>query len=1058
MEEKRLIPGIYEEIVDRGLQHAIQNDAGQDCDCGKLEKALAPKALSQYVAGILEQKLSEIADTDGKEAGKEQLRLVNQVIEAMGEEQEHAIPEQEQAKQLLSVEDRVNTGKEVAKTRKPPVRPGTSIAASSLFTGAAHEPPMYLELSREAASADRIDMLVSFVKWSGLRLLYEPLRAFTERGKQLRVITTSYMGATDCKAVEELAKLPNTQIRISYDTDRTRLHAKAYVFHRDNGYSTAYVGSSNLSNPALTSGLEWNIKLTRQDQKETMTKIESSFLTYWNQSEFQPYTGSEADREKLRRAILSQRKTGEKTTHLYLADVEPYAYQQEILDRLEAERNLRHHYRNLVVAATGTGKTVIAALDYRNFAQKTGKDYPTLLFVAHREEILEQSIECFREVLKNPDFGDLFVGSYRPEGIRQLFLSIQTFQSKNFTQLVTPDFYDYIIVDEFHHAAADSYQKLLDYFKPKIFLGLTATPERMDGKSILPFFDGRIAAELRLPEAIDRKMLCPFQYFGLADDTDLRQVRWTRGGYDQAELSKLYTFAAGVAQKRVERILWELNRIVTDLDDVKGLGFCVSKEHAAFMSRQFNEHGIPSLCLISESDQKVRDAAKEELVGGKIHFIFVVDLYNEGVDIREVNTILFLRPTQSLTIFLQQLGRGLRLAPGKECLTVLDFVGQANRHYNFAEKFDALTESGTKGTIGEIQDGFVDVPRGCSIQLERKARDIILENINAAVGHSWSRMLEGIRTFEEDTGKTLTLEHFLEAYHLDLTQLYRDRKHSFAGLLAAAGRGEPLPDTEETRLFTAALYRIAQIDSRRWIAFLEDTFDNLETLRAEELTPLQYRMANMLQFTVYRKTYGACGFPDILEVFRRAKAQGPLYREIREVLALDKGRIAFVDQPVDLGFDCPLDLHCHYTRDQIFVALDYENTAAVRQGVLWVKEHRIDVLINTLNKTEKDYSPSTMYEDYSINEHLFHWQSQVTTSADSPTGQRYIHHDRENSQVILFVKEYKKDAYGHAAPFVYLGKAHYLSHEGSRPMSIIWRLEEPIPADFIRKSGKLTAQ
>jgi superfamily II DNA or RNA helicase len=231
----------------------------------------------------------------------------------------------------------------------------------------------------------------------------------------------------------------------------------------------------------------------------------------------------------------------------------------------------------------------------------------------------------------------------------------------------------YIVVDEFHHAAAPSYRKLLEYYEPKILLGLTATPERMDGKSILSYFGDRIAAEIRLPEAIDRKLLCPFQYFGITDTVDLSTLHWTKGGYDKGELSNIYTFSGMAANKRADLVITSILKYVTDINNVKGLGFCVSVEHAEFMARYFNEHDIPSIHLTGKSSDEERKQAKNQLVSGKVRFIFVVDIYNEGVDIPEVNTVLFLRPTESLTVFLQQLGRGLRLSENKDCLTVLDF-------------------------------------------------------------------------------------------------------------------------------------------------------------------------------------------------------------------------------------------------------------------------------------------------------------------------------------------------------------------------------------------------
>ena len=433
-----------------------------------------------------------------------------------------------------------------------------------------------------------------------------------------------------------------------------------------------------------------------------------------------------------------------------------------------------------------------------------------LLFVAQREEILKQSLYTFRAVLKDANFEELFFGGYKPESIDHLFLSIQTFNSQDFSCKTAPDFYDYIVVDEFHHAAAPTYQKLLQHYRPKILLGLTATPERMDGKSILPYFGDRIAAEIRLPEAIDRKLLCPFQYFGVTDTIDLDSLRWTQGGYDKSELERVYAFSGAVAQRRAELAAASVMKYVTDIDEVKGLGFCVSVEHANFMAEQFNRRGIPSISLTGKSSDEERNAAKHRLVSGEVRFIFVVDIYNEGVDIPEVNTVLFLRPTESLTVFLQQLGRGLRLAEDKECLTVLDFIGQANKRYNFEDKFAALLSNTTRSVSREIKEGFVSAPKGCYIQLEKKAAKYILDNIRASYGNT-AGLVSRIGSFAEDSGLELMLGNFLRYLHLEPRSIYKYA--SFSRLCVRAGVREDFREPLE-ELLTKAFAKFAVADSR----------------------------------------------------------------------------------------------------------------------------------------------------------------------------------------------------------------------------------------------------
>lgn len=1035
--------GIYEEIINNKILKELNNE---DLIIGKekLDSEDAKTFLTQYIAEITKTALKYVRDeiTEPQEYLLKQVELCNDIIELLkqklNENEFEDLKITNSAEVLTYVYDRMNN----SNFNNQVIRPETSISRTSLFTGARKEPNLQEEIKREIFSADEICMLVSFIKWSGLRTILDELKLFTERGKKLKIITTSYMEATDFKAVEELSKLPNTEVKISYDTERTRLHAKSYIFKRENGFTTAYVGSSNMSNVAMTSGLEWNVKLSEKESFEIIAKINATFETYWNDSTFETFDNSEKNREYLRNALSKSKNN--KTDMTFEFDIKPYTYQKEILENLEAERKIFGRYRNLVVAATGVGKTVISAFDYKRFRDENPR--ARLLFVAHREEILKKSRDTFRYICKELNFGELLVGNNKPESIENLFVSIQSLNSSKLIERTSPDFYDYIVIDEVHHGAAQSYKKLLEYYKPKVLLGLTATPERMDGEDITRFFDKKMAYELRLPEAIDNKLLCPFQYFGVSDFIDLSELKWTRGGYEVSELENVYVLDTEKAKRRARDIITNTIKYVDDIENVKALGFCVSIKHAEFMANEFNNTGIPSIALTGNSNDEIRKNAAKNLTDGNIKVIFTVDLFNEGVDIPQVNTILFLRPTESLTIFLQQLGRGLRISEGKECLTVLDFIGQSNKNYKFADKYRALIGKTKKSVESYVKDGFVSLPKGCFIKLEKQAKEYVLRNIKGLKNNK-DVLIGKIKYFENDTGEKLNLKNFLRYNNISLDEFYNG-KRTFTRLCAEA---EIIQDFqyENEEVLNKRIVNLLSMDSPKLIEFSRKYIKNTDmNLNKEDLI-----LRNMLYYTFYVKNPDREGISSIKEGIEKIISNKLIKEEILDILDVLYEKINCVPIKNSYDFICPLEVHCKYTQAQILAGLEYYREdfyGPMLEGVKYFKDKDLDIFFITLNKSEKDFSELTLYEDYAISENLFHWQSQHKDTENSKNVQRYVN---SNGRVSLFVREYKTEN-GKASPYIYLGECTHVSHQGNNPVSFIWKLKNNIPGKFISEANK----
>lgn len=902
----------------------------------------------------------------------------------------------------------------------------------------ATQPRIGSEVQRELASANHVDLLCAFVKWYGLRVLDDHLARLCDRGGRLRVITTTYLGATERRALDRLVQM-GAEVRISYETRTTRLHAKAWLFHRSTGYSTAYVGSSNLSRAALLDGLEWNVRLSSVEQGHLLDTFRATFDQYWEDPAFEPYDPKNAsDVERLDKALqLAGHGPTDLPLELSSLEVRPWGYQQEILDELAAEREVHNRWRNLVVMATGTGKTVVAGLDYRRLRDSGFAD--SLLFVAHREEILSQSLSTFRHIMRSGTFGERFVAGERPNEWRHVFASVQSLAGLDLERDLGRKHFDMVVIDEFHHASESTktYSRLLEHLQPKVLLGLTATPERADGRDVLFWFGGHIAAELRLWEALEQGLLAPFQYFGIHDDTDLRSIRWKRGvGYDTSELTNLYTGH----DARLQIVMKSLVDKVTDPRRMRALGFCVSIEHAEFMARRFAEMGIPSKAVTSRTGADDRAAALRALKSRQLNVLFTVDLYNEGVDIPEVDTVLFLRPTESPTVFLQQLGRGLRLAAEKACLTVLDFIGSQHADFRFDLRYHALTGASRRELERAIERGFPTLPAGCHVELDRVASEIVLENVRAALRVNWQGLVTELRRLGDSS-----IAQFLERTGLQLEDIYRRRRGGWAGLRRLAGFDDRLPPADDAQL-GAAMGRLLHIDDL-------ERLDFLDWLLREERAPQirgegqrRQRLFAMLHFALWGSDEPLRNMQARLEQFWLDQARR---EELSQLVQPLRNLIHRVTRPIDPAGAMPLQLHARYSRDEALAAFGVDKPGSVRQGVKWIESERADVFFVTLRKVEKHYSPTTMYQDRAMTPSLFQWESQSTTSIASPTGQRYIRHRERSSSIHVFIREGKEaDGDLGAPPYLYAGPATYVSHNGDRPIRILWKLKSDLPADL----------
>lgn len=1041
--------GIYEQLITKLIASRLDSDhfyIGER----SLSTNEASLWLSRFLSNILEYAINALPA--GEDRLFKQIELSNQLlfwlrdqIDDNGFIEENLLDSR--GKILTALYELENPVAAELKRYVEDIYPLTGLSQSELFSGSNAGLSLECELKREILSADKIYWLVSFIKWAGIRIFRTELEEFTNSGRELKIITTSYMGATDAKAVEYLANLPNTEVKLSYNTQRERLHAKSYLFLRDTGFHTGYIGSSNLSHSALTSGLEWNLKITSQEIPHIINKSLSTFETYWASDDFETFSGNTTSREKLKLALKQANYTQSDDIQHYF-DITPFPHQRDILEQLSVERSVHGRYKNLIVAATGTGKTLISAFDFAQFLKS--KPSACFLFVAHRQEILKQARAAYRGVLKNNTFGELWVGNHSPAHFRQLFVSVQTLNNQLADLNLTPDYYDFIVIDEVHHIAAKSYRSILDHFEPKILLGLTATPERHGGGNILGDFSNVIAAEIRLPEAINRRHLCPFQYFGIDDDTDLRSISWKHGRYNIAELTQLY----GRNDLRARKIIESIHSTITDISAMKALAFCVSKEHANYMTQQFLLRGIKADVLTSDNC-KEREQKQQAIRAGQINILCVVDIFNEGVDIPEIDTLLFLRPTESLTIFLQQLGRGLRLANDKECCTVLDFVGNSRPEYNFANKFRALLSRHDRALTEEIKQGFPHAPLGCRIELSKCTQAIVLDNIRRAT-LTKARLINMIRQQDRDSSLPLSLGNFLKLHpYISIHELYK--RGSWSELVALAqnesNNTELTLDADLIKRYKKAItQRIFCCDDYDYLQFLKSLCD-----KDFQLSDPTDRRALMCHYDFWQKTGKQTGFETVKDSLA-ALFHPTLRDELRDAVTWQSQQLKHEQSAMANLPQVPIKLHARYAREQILVAFGathFAHQAISQEGVFDIKDDNTTLIFVTLSKDTKRFSPTTMYHDYAINERYFHWQSQNKSRPDKGKGKDYIQHKAIGKRLFLFVREQAKDEHGRTIGFVNFGEVEYVSHTGSQPMNITWKLATPMPDFMWQQAAKL---
>lgn len=1026
-----LTRGLYEQLITVGLEEALAAlERPHHVDRAGLHPEEAADRIALHLASLVRR---AIASLDARQRTAEGVQLAREVaaILAVGSRGVHA----EDALSATGEVLRAILAKRPDGSPEAMPLPATPLLDTTLLTNAPGEPRIGFQLRSEIGSADRIDVLMAFVRQTGIHPMLERLRQHVDAGRSLRLLTTTYTNSTELAALEALRDI-GARIRVSYDTTSTRLHAKAWMFHRTSGYSTAYIGSSNLTHSAQVTGLEWNVRVAGARNPDVIEKFLAVFESYWQSADFRDFDADEF------RELTQVRNEGPR---VYLSPVEirPEPFQSRLLELIELARFQGRH-RNLLVAATGTGKTVMAALDYQRLRARLPRS--RLLFVAHRKEILEQSLATFRHALRDAAFGELWVGSERPSRFEHVFASIQSLSARG-VENIPPDHFDVVIVDEFHHAAASTYQALLDHLVPQELLGLTATPERGDEQPILHWFDDRIAAELRLWDAIEQHRLVPFAYYGVADGLDYRRVSWRRGrGYDARELSNLVTGDTVLAR----RIIAALERYVPDPGTMRALGFCVSVEHARFMADQFNQNGLAAMAVSAETPQEDRRNALRALASGQLRVVFSVDLFNEGVDIPSADALLLLRPTDSPTVFLQQLGRGLRRDQGKSLCTVLDFVGHHHNEFRMHRRFGALLGGSRKQIERQIEEGFPFLPSGCHMQLDPVAATLVLDNIRQSLPRTWRAKTQELGRIAEADPR-LTLKNFLDQSGLALEDIYGvDR--SWSNLLEAAGIST-LPPGPHEKTLRRALSRLLHVDDHLRLDFYRELARTPTPVVIKHMDVRSRRLFHMLATVLTESIFTGDETLDSAAALLWSHPQ--ILAELEQLMEALADRVNHVHQPLATHPDVPLNVYARYTRREVLAAFSNSDRLKVpewREGSRWIAEEKTDLLTITFDKTSGHFSPTTRYRDYAISPELLHWESVSTLREDSPTGRRYQSHISEGSIVLPMVRLTASER-----AFWLIGAVDYVSHDGERPMAVTWRLRHPLPGDIYAMVGAAVA-
>jgi superfamily II DNA or RNA helicase len=890
--------GLYQSLLTESLVQQLQDlDAHLTARQSDLHVEEAPDRLAMHLAKVIQTAIASLSKDKRIEVGGELTQKLIQLL--VDSTQANDLKTEKLAlppRMLKSIDGRKPDG-----TIDEVVEPLIDLLDTTLLTNANGEPRIGSQIISEIPSAERIDLVMAFIRKSGIRPMMEELRLHRQLGRSLRVLTTTYTGSTEAAALDMLESI-GAEIKVSYDESSTRLHAKAWLFKRNSGFSTAFIGSSNLTHSAQVNGLEWNARFSGSRNPDVVNKVDAVFESYWNSGDFVPYNRQQFD---------------ERTQHpensgpqIYLSPIEfrPEPFQERLLEQIELARQQGHH-KNLLVSATGTGKTVMAAIDYIRLKAKLPRS--RLLFVAHRKEILDQSMATFRHAMRDHQFGEMWVDGKRPKHFENVFASIQSLNAAGLDNL-DPNHFDIVIIDEFHHAAAASYRKILNHLEPVELLGLTATPERSDDLSIFDYFDGRIAAELRLWDAIDRHRLVPFAYFGIHDGQDLSHLPFRRGtGYDIDALTNVYTGN----DSWVRKVIKEIINKVSDIKEIRALGFCVSIVHAQFMAKRFNEVGIKALAIWSDTDDKERQSALKKLANKDVNVIFSVDLFNEGVDVPSVDTLLLLRPTQSPTLFLQQLGRGLRNYSGKSICTVLDFVGRQHQDFRFDIKLRALLGGTRKQLEQQVKGNFPYLPAGCHMELDRVASEIVLQSIRQSVPNRWQAKVEELRLLATSTND-VSIEAFLNETGLDLEDIYTSNK-SWTELCREAGIGTLVTGPNENSLLRA-VGRLLHVDDPDRLAAYKNIVDSASPPSPDNLSIKGKKYLRMLIASLVDQVVDKDAYLDecILLLWQNPQ----VLKELSALFDFLTTKISHLATSFEAIPDVPISIHARYTRIEILAA------------------------------------------------------------------------------------------------------------------------------------------